>query len=330
MEALGLSEAQTRTIEQMMEEGATNARNEGAHQALEAAKLEFRAGVAGSRKPDSFNPTTTSIATYFEVFEPFREIMGLTGKPAVNTFLTYLDNGSRATLSAKPIMETEDWNAFKREIIKSLSGPKDGVQARYEIKRAAQRPDESVAEFGKRLIELGKMGYMDDEVNAKNSVLKDALTGGIIRDEIAIHLINSELTFQQCLEKATEMDASYRAREVLKESDKVAISILKTDYEQRANTTSNVCIVQGYPEYPQTRQEVNMPASSAHQQPSNQPFYCRYCNKPWHHANNCRQQIEDEFQRNLTCQSPNSLPNEGPSFPSTNFCEQDVRFDNRL
>jgi hypothetical protein len=40
-------------------------------EAVEAAKLEFRAGVAGSRKPDQFITGTTDIKTYMETFEPF-------------------------------------------------------------------------------------------------------------------------------------------------------------------------------------------------------------------------------------------------------------------
>ena len=179
MDALGLTEDQKRVIDTAMEEAVQRAERAARQQAVAAAKLEFRAGVAGSRRPDVYNPSTTNIATYFEGFEPFRAIMILNGIQAINTFLTYLDGPSRTTLVENNLTTLDDWDEFKAHAITVLSSPKAGVQARYELKRAVQKADESVADFGKRLIELGKVGYKPEEADARNSVLIDhALAGG--------------------------------------------------------------------------------------------------------------------------------------------------------
>ena len=44
------------------------------------------------------------------------------------------------------------------------------------------------------------------------SILKDALSGGVLRDEISILLIGKEGTFAECLEEAVKLDSAYRAR----------------------------------------------------------------------------------------------------------------------
>ena len=180
MDALDLTQEQREVIDTAIQAAVqaavVTAERTARQEAVEAAKLEFRAGVAGSRKPDMYNPSTTNITTYFEGFEPFRAIMSLNGYQAINTFLTYLDGASRTTLTENNLTTMNDWDEFKMHAITALSSPNAGVQARYELKRAAQRVDESVAEYGKRLIELGKVGYTTEEAVAKNSVLKDALS----------------------------------------------------------------------------------------------------------------------------------------------------------
>ena len=134
MEALmnGLNEEQRNTINA----GIDAARRAAQAEAVNAAKLDFRAGVAGSRKPDSYDPSSTNITSYFEGFEPFRAIMALDGSHAINAFLTYLDGPSRTTLTEKELTHLEDWNEFKERAIAVLSPPKAGIQARYEIKKA--------------------------------------------------------------------------------------------------------------------------------------------------------------------------------------------------
>ena len=178
-------------------------------EAVEAAKLQFRAGVAGSRKPDLFVTGTSNIKTYLDTFEPFRGIMFLDGKQAINTFMTYMDSKAHNILISSGATETEDWEIFKQAVVTALSPPQASVQARFELKKANQRIEESVAEFGQRLISLGRSGYTDEELAARESALKDALSGGVRRDELAVHLINnSDKTFSELLAVATKMDAS--------------------------------------------------------------------------------------------------------------------------
>ena len=66
VEALGLGDEQKRTVQDMIQ----RAKDEATLAAIQQAKLDFRAGVAGSRRPDMFDPTTTHISTFFDNYEP--------------------------------------------------------------------------------------------------------------------------------------------------------------------------------------------------------------------------------------------------------------------
>ena len=206
------------------------AQRDAATRATNQAKVDFRAGVAGSRRPNLFDPATTHIATYFDSFEPFRLIMNLDGAEAVNTFLTYLDQKSLDALIANRLVEKTSWSDFRKEAILTLTSPSEAVKARYELKKAKQRPDETVAQFGERLMKLAKLGYTDEERDATLSILKDALTGGLNRDEIAVALINDpDLDFKNALEKAVKLDGAYRARSSLRDEDNIHVAVLKNE-----------------------------------------------------------------------------------------------------
>ena len=228
VEALGLEDEQKRTVQDMIKK----AKEEATLAATQQAKLDFRAGVAGSRRPDMFDPATTHISAFFDNYEPFRAIMSLDGSAAINTLLTYLDRKSLNTLVTQNVTATTDWNTFRENAIAALSSPKEAVKARFELKKAKQRPDESVAQFGERLIDLAKLGYkLPDEQAAMISILKDALSGGVIRDEIAIALINMkpDSSFKDFMDEAVKLDSAYRARSSLRDEDNVHVSVLKNE-----------------------------------------------------------------------------------------------------
>ena len=171
VDALGISEDQKNQVRNLIETATRNA--EAA--AVEQARVDFRAGVAGTRRPEVFDPAKTSITAYFECFEPFRRVVGLKDANAVQSFQTYLDSKSLAIVQALDSATEDDWNAFKDEVIRALSSPREAIQARFELKKATQRVDETVAQFGERLRELGRLGYRSDNQAALKSALIDAL-----------------------------------------------------------------------------------------------------------------------------------------------------------
>ena len=245
-------------------------------EAIEEAKLEFRAGVAGSRKPDQFHTGTTNIITYLETFEPFRAVMMLNGKAAVNAFMTYMDSKAQSNLTDSGATVMEDWALFKAAAIKALSPPQAGVFARFELKKAVQKHDETVAEFGRRLADLGRIGYSNDDQAAKEFALKDALSGGLRRDELAVHLINiSDKTFSEMLTEAIKMDGSYQARQAFRENDKYDVTVMKTQAEQQNRRKEET--------------EINQVSHSPQNNPQSpyQGVVCFRCNQPGHFSTHC-------------------------------------------
>ena len=88
VEALGITEDQKTQVRNLIDNATRNA---GAA-AVEQAKVDFRAVVAGTRRPEVFDPAKISITAYFESFEPFRRVVGLKDANAVQSFQTYLDS----------------------------------------------------------------------------------------------------------------------------------------------------------------------------------------------------------------------------------------------
>ena len=336
VDALGISEDQKNQVRNLIETATRNA--EAA--AVEQARVDFRAGVAGTRRPEVFDPVKTSITAYFECFEPFRRVVGLKDANAVQSFQTYLDSKSLAIVQALDSATEDDWNAFKDEVIRALSSPREAIQARFELKKATQRVDETVAQFGERLRELGRLGYRSDNQAAMESALIDALSGGVLRDEISIVLIgNSDDTFAKNLEVAVKLDCAYRARSTLKESDDITVSVLKNVRIPAQDTANHDSFLpphhiqrpqlyadDQYPNHPHQYLTAHQPASYHEQSPirSNQPqrsyndnltengysgrptVICYGCQRPGHYIIDCplkdpRSSPPNRNHRNFSC-----------------------------
>lgn len=165
-------------------------------EAINDAHLDLRMIVEACRKPNPYDSSTMHIQDYFHAFEPFRRILQLQGNKAVNVFLTYM---------------------FRLETIKTLKPPLAGLQARLKLKKASQTMDETVAEFGKRLENLGKVGYPVGEEAAKDKALMDALAMGVRSDELGILLLSgSNKSFKDLLTQAINHEASCDVRNVTK------------------------------------------------------------------------------------------------------------------
>ena len=75
IEELGitLNEDQKQNVEDFIRK----VKREASASAVTEAKMEFRVGVAGSRRPDPFDPSSMNITTFFDTFEPYRMVTGL-------------------------------------------------------------------------------------------------------------------------------------------------------------------------------------------------------------------------------------------------------------
>lgn len=224
LEGVELTAVQRTTINTALENERRAARNA----ATEEAKVQFRAGVAGSRKPTVFDSTQTNIQTYMDAFEPFRAVMCLEGGAAINTFMTYLNSVDQRTITEHDLIDINDWEQFKLRVVEVLSPSKARIQARFELKKATQKADETVEKFGQRMSDFARIGFAADQDREKDAALKDTLIGGVLKDEIAVQLINSaHKNYTELLTEATELDASYRARQALRDGDKYSVTVMK-------------------------------------------------------------------------------------------------------
>lgn len=281
-------------------------------EAREQAKLDFRAGVAGSRKPDIFNPPSDTIQSFMENFEPFREVMCLNGRAAINSFMTYLKGTEKATIVENDIARLDDWDEFKEAVIRILSPPKAAVQARFELKKATQKFDEPLDKFGQRIINLAKIGYSPAEERERNAALRDTLIGGVVKDEIAIQLLNGadNKDFTELLRLGVELDASYRARKSLREGESV-VSVMKTELQS---------FPPGAIRFEDTEvSRANYMALPRPPQTSRVSVICHMCHQDGHIAIHCPQSQRTPSVRCFNCSQPGHTAPQCPHRQSYQF-----------
>ena len=126
------------------------------------------------------------------------------------------------------------------------------------------------------------------------SILKDALSGGVLRDEISILLIGKEGTFAECLEEAVKLDSAYRARSTIKEGDKVSLSVLKSEIAPPELPPDNPVLqfqhvpAQANVSFPPTNNATgSYYTNDQGLQFGNSPIVCYNCQRTGHIASRC-------------------------------------------
>eukprot|EP00116_Pleurobrachia_bachei_P006079 sb/3466341/ len=177
-------------------------------------------GTAASRRPDIFDPTATAITDFVDEYESYIQILGLKGVTAVRAFLTYLTPRFQNQVREAGLGENDNWEDFKEKVvplIQSLNNESKLI-ARLKLQKAKQEPGESMMDFGERLRKFGKSGYPARcEEPLREVVLKQALSMGVLQDEIGVQLLQEafeEISFTDLLQSAAQLEIAYTAREV--------------------------------------------------------------------------------------------------------------------
>ena len=261
--------------------------------AIADAKVNFKSSVVGCKKPEQYDSQTKNITKYLASWDPFRKTMNLSGNAAVSTFLTYLDDQSRNTAIAQGLDEEEVWDQFKVKLTELLSTPSAGVEARYQLMGAKQKHSETVTEFVQRLMELGDLGFKENQNVTREYVLKDALSRGLHLSHIAEKIIDEPTwSFEEAYKYAIRRDAAHWARQSLTESQ-IEVSVLKTEETRTFETPTHTdteplcyrCFMTGH---------TNAQCSQL-QRPE---ITCHYCHKKNHFAKHCRSRLRDQKMRN--------------------------------
>ena len=75
-----LTDRQKEVLEEMLQAKKEEGREE--------AKAALRSTVAGSRKPEAFNPAVETLAQYLKRWKPFSKAMGLSDTSSIITLVT--------------------------------------------------------------------------------------------------------------------------------------------------------------------------------------------------------------------------------------------------
>ena len=117
-----LSEEQKRILERILLESREAGRDE--------ARAALRSTVAGSRKPDAYDPTTETLAKCLKRWEPFSKAMGLSDESSIITLITYLDKDTQAIIEERNLGTHENWADFKKHLLEAAKAPASKYKAR--------------------------------------------------------------------------------------------------------------------------------------------------------------------------------------------------------
>ena len=136
-----LSDEQKRILERMLLESREAGRDE--------ARAALRSTVAGSRKPDAYDPTTETLAKFLKRWEPFSKAMGLSDESSIITLITYLDKDTQAIIEERNLGTLENWADFKRHLLEAAKAPASKYKARQLLLNTRQESGEDTVSFVK-------------------------------------------------------------------------------------------------------------------------------------------------------------------------------------
>ena len=190
--------------------------------------------VAGSRKPDIYNPETTEFTSFLSSFDNYRQILGIQGMMAIRTFFTYLKTEQKLWIEEAGHDNVKEWDTFITAVTQLFEKRVQQKRnlAKTKLKTAKQLPTEDILKFGDRLLKLSRKaypGYLPAQKLIRDHALKEALTTGIRKDEIAVPLIATAdtKTFNELVSEAASLETSYQVRAESSDNSDVHVNILK-------------------------------------------------------------------------------------------------------
>ena len=223
-----LSDEQKRILERMLLESREVGRDE--------ARAALRSTVAGSRKPDAYDPTTETLAKFLKRWEPFSKAMGLSDESSIITLITYLDKDTQAIIEERNLGTLENWGDFKRHLLEAAKAPASKYKARQLLLNTRQESGEDTVSFVKRLnnnVEEVHGAKLSEEME---ETAKDLLIKGLKNRDLRKDIIkNPTWSFREAITYVRDMAATEEVLDLDKGSTEVEVSVMqvKNEYAQK-------------------------------------------------------------------------------------------------
>ena len=223
-----LSDEQKRILERMLLESREAGRDE--------ARAALRSTVAGSRKPDAYDPTTETLAKFLKRWEPFSKAMGLSDESSIITLITYLDKDTQAIIEERNLGTLENWAEFKRHLLEAAKAPASKYKARQLLLNTRQESGEDTVSFVKRLnnnVEEVHGAKLSEEMK---ETAKDLLIKGLKNRDLRKDIIkNPAWSFREAMTYVRDMAATEEVLDLDKGSTEVEVNVMqvKNEYAQK-------------------------------------------------------------------------------------------------
>ena len=219
-----LTDRQKEVLEEMLQAKKEEDREE--------AKAALRSTVAGSRKPEAFNPAVETLAQYLKRWKPFSKAIGLSDTSSIITLVTYLDTETQKTIEDKKLDSLQNWSKFEKQLLIAVEAPASRYKSRQMLLATQQEIGESTDTFIKRLREKAAEVHgtrLTPELNeiAKDFLIKGLRDRGLRKDVIK----NSKWSFDEAIEYVRDMAATDKVLDLKKSSTDVEVNIMQVKKE---------------------------------------------------------------------------------------------------
>ena len=188
-----LTDRQKEVLEEMLQAKKEEGREE--------AKAALRSTVAGSRKPEAFNPAVETLAQYLKRWKPYSKAMGLSDTSSIITLVTYLDTETQKTIEDKKLDSLQNWSEFEKQLLIAVEAPASRYKSRQMLLATQQEIGESTDTFIKRLREKVTEVHGTRLTPELDEIAKDFLIKGLRDRDLRKDIIkNSKWSFEEAIE----------------------------------------------------------------------------------------------------------------------------------
>ena len=166
-------------------------------------------------KPRMFELGRDSFRNFLSGFKIFAKAADILEEDLVDMIMTYLDPKAQRRVETLRLTREEkrDVETSFERITEVLSDVHSKAECRKRLFEMRQKGEETISDFAARVTDMADAAYAPEEEAIKRTIRLDVFTAGVLKDEIGIELIKSEVQdFETALKRAVKLDGILASR----------------------------------------------------------------------------------------------------------------------
>ena len=196
----------------------------------EEAKAALRSTIAGSKKPEAFDPTSETLAQFLKRWEPFSKAMVLSDASSIITLVTYLDKETQVTVGERRLDTLEKWDEFKTPLLIAVRAPAGRLKSRQLLLNTQQEIGKNTSAFVKRLKENVLKVHGPQLSPEMEEIAKDILIKGLKDRNLRKDIIKQPTwSFTMAVEYVKNMAATDEVLDLKSDKQDVEVNIMQVN-----------------------------------------------------------------------------------------------------